>query len=94
MSVKNPDSPRQRPAQPAAHIDVLHTLAELCDVPLPRDLELDGMGLAELLVPSETGGWVERTLTAAFGTSQEMAKGRSDDRPLAVCLRRRPSAAV
>lgn len=45
-----------------AHIDVLPTLAELCDVPLPGNVELDGTSLAELLVPSETGGWAERTL--------------------------------
>ncbi|MEM8601781.1 MAG: arylsulfatase, partial [Bacteroidota bacterium] len=47
----------------AAHIDLLPTLAELSDVPLPDSLDLDGRSLAPLMrdaVPS--ADWPERRL--------------------------------
>ena len=49
--------------QITAHIDVLPTLAELCDVPLPKGLKVDGKSLAPLLnhqIRSER--WPDRTL--------------------------------
>ena len=53
----------------AAHIDLLPTLCELCDVPLPEGRELDGRSLVPLLIGrgSQTGtgektGWEDRRL--------------------------------
>ncbi len=46
--------------QLTAHIDVLPTLAELCNVPLPKGLDLDGKSLVPLL--KGTGQWTPRTL--------------------------------
>jgi len=46
--------------QLTAHIDVLPTLAELCGVPLPKGLDLDGKSLVPLL--RGEGFWQPRTL--------------------------------
>ncbi len=46
--------------QLTAHIDVLPTLAELCGVPLPEGLDLDGRSLVPLL--KGQGEWQPRTL--------------------------------
>lgn len=43
----------------AAHVDLLPTLCELCGVPLPRQVELDGMSLAPLLLDGDVT-WPER----------------------------------
>jgi len=43
-----------------AHIDVLPTLMELADVPLPAGLDLDGRSLVPLL--EQTDSWPDRTL--------------------------------
>jgi len=45
----------------AAHIDVLPTILELCDIPSPRDVHLDGISLAPLLFGSPAD-WPDRTL--------------------------------
>lgn len=37
----------------SAHVDLFPTLAELCDIPLPTDRELDGQSLAPLLTDGE-----------------------------------------
>jgi arylsulfatase A len=44
-----------------AHIDVLPTLAELCGVPLPANVSLDGVSLAELLT-GQADDLAERSL--------------------------------
>ncbi len=44
-----------------AHIDVLPTLLDLCDLEPPKDLKLDGMSLRPLLV-SKGEAWPRRTL--------------------------------
>jgi arylsulfatase A-like enzyme len=44
-----------------AHIDILPTLADLCDIPLSEDLKLDGMSLTPLLL-SRGEAWPDRTL--------------------------------
>lgn len=47
----------------SAHIDVLPTLVELCDLELPRANPLDGTSLADLLRPENPGSsWPARTL--------------------------------
>jgi len=43
-----------------AHIDVLPTLAEICSLPLPADVPLDGRSLAKLLAGGRD--WPDRTL--------------------------------
>ncbi|MBN2448892.1 MAG: arylsulfatase [Lentisphaeria bacterium] len=45
----------------AAHIDILPTLADLCNVPIPGGLALDGMSLRPLLEGS-AAEWPERTI--------------------------------
>ncbi len=46
-----------------AHIDVLPTLADLCDVPLPKGLKVDGKSLAPLLShQTRSERWPDRTL--------------------------------
>jgi len=47
----------------AAHIDLLPTLAELCEVKLPEDLRLDGKSLAPLLL-GKSPSWPDRMLFA------------------------------
>jgi arylsulfatase A-like enzyme len=49
----------------AAHIDVLPTLAELCQLPLPKGRQLDGTSLVPLL-RGTPGNWPDRTLFAHF----------------------------
>ncbi len=49
--------------QLTAHLDLLPTLAGLCDVPLPQDRALDGRSLVPLL-RGEDNAWTERTLFA------------------------------
>ncbi|MCA9071285.1 MAG: arylsulfatase, partial [Planctomycetaceae bacterium] len=48
--------------QITAHIDVLPTLAELCDVPLPKSLKIDGQSLVPLLKGDLAESWPNRTL--------------------------------
>lgn len=45
-----------------AHIDVLPTLAELCEVPLPETVNLDGKSLVPLLKADQDAKWPERIL--------------------------------
>ncbi|NQU26175.1 MAG: arylsulfatase [Candidatus Nealsonbacteria bacterium] len=47
-------------AQLTAHVDLLPTLLELCEVPKPKELKLDGKSLLPLLVKVED--WATRTL--------------------------------
>ena len=46
-----------------AHIDMLPTLAELCDVELPEGLDIDGMSLRPLLEKNTKVQWPARTIT-------------------------------
>lgn len=48
-------------ATPAAHIDVLPTLAQLCNAPLPRDRKIDGRSLVPL-VQGKPVDWADRPL--------------------------------
>lgn len=52
--------------QIAAHIDLLPTLVELCRLPLPRTLPLDGVSLVPLL-KGETAGWPDRMIFSHWG---------------------------
>ena len=45
----------------AAHIDIMPTLLDLCGIPLPRGLRIDGRSLAPLLRGS-AGSWQDRAL--------------------------------
>lgn len=45
----------------AAHIDILPTILDVCDVPLPRALKIDGCSVLPLLRGQVTG-WPDRTL--------------------------------
>jgi len=45
----------------AAHIDVLPTILEACEVPIPGDLQLDGLSILPLLQGDESD-WPERTI--------------------------------
>jgi arylsulfatase A-like enzyme len=54
----------------AAHIDLLPTLAELCDVSMPTGLKIDGRSLAPLL-KGETAGWPDRTLFTQWHRGDE-----------------------
>ena len=47
--------------QPAAHIDIYPTLAELCQAEIPGDRKIDGMSLLSLL-RGDTQGWSDRSL--------------------------------
>lgn len=47
--------------QIASHIDLLPTLVELCGVPMPRTLPLDGVSLVPLL-EGRTAGWPDRMI--------------------------------
>jgi arylsulfatase A-like enzyme len=46
---------------PAAHIDVLPTLAQLCKVPLPKDRKIDGHSLLPLM-EGKSVDWANRSL--------------------------------
>ena len=49
----------------AMHVDLLPTLCDLCDVPLPEGVKLDGKSVAPLLTGDPTGeasDWPDRTL--------------------------------
>jgi arylsulfatase A-like enzyme len=48
--------------QIAAHIDMLPTLLDACDVPVPQGLKIDGKSLLPLLVGAQNAGWPDRTL--------------------------------
>lgn len=52
--------------QIAAHIDLLPTLVELCRLPPPRTLPLDGVSLVPLL-KGETAGWPDRMIFTHWG---------------------------
>ena len=54
--------------QIAAHIDLLPTLVELCRLPMPRTLPLDGINLAPLL-KGETANWPDRMIFTHKGPS-------------------------
>jgi arylsulfatase A-like enzyme len=47
--------------QPAAHIDLLPTLAAACGITLPANIKIDGRNLSPLLTDSRAG-WPERSL--------------------------------
>ncbi len=47
--------------QIAAHIDILPTLVDLCGLPMPATLPLDGRSLVPL-IEGQTEGWADRTL--------------------------------
>ena len=47
--------------QPAAHIDVMPTLLEACNVSLPKDVKVDGRSFLPL-VEGKSSEWPERTL--------------------------------
>jgi arylsulfatase A len=47
--------------QIAAHIDLFPTILQLCDIPLPKTLPLDGRSLVPLL-DGNTEGWPERMI--------------------------------
>ena len=47
--------------EPAAHIDLMPTILDACDVTVPDGLELDGRSFLPLLV-GETANWPDRTL--------------------------------
>jgi arylsulfatase A-like enzyme len=53
----------------AAHIDVLPTLLELCHVPLPKNVVLDGRSLVPLL---ENKSWAERILFTSNNGSNDV----------------------
>ncbi|MEA1952466.1 MAG: arylsulfatase, partial [Planctomycetota bacterium] len=46
----------------AAHIDILPTIVELCDLPQPKTLPLDGLSLAPLLRGGKADDWPQRML--------------------------------
>lgn len=48
--------------QLAAHVDILPTLAKLCDIESGQPLPIDGKSLARLLQQGEEVAWPERTL--------------------------------
>ncbi len=52
----------QEVKQLTAHIDILPTLLDLCDIKPPADLMLDGTSLVPLLKNPGTQDWPERTL--------------------------------
>ncbi len=50
--------------QIAAAIDLLPTLADLCDIPLASEKELDGVSLEPLLLDSDAGQWPDRNIVS------------------------------
>ena len=48
--------------EPAAHIDLMPTILDACDVACPNDLKLDGLSMLPLL-EDDQASWPERTLT-------------------------------
>jgi hypothetical protein len=60
--------------QIAAHIDLLPTVLDFCDVPYPREIELDGKSLVPLLVGVED--WYRRTLILQSHQAQKPIKWR------------------
>jgi arylsulfatase A len=64
--------------QIAMHIDVLPTLMELCELPMPKTLPLDGMSLVPLL-NGDDSHWPQRTLF-----TQHMLGGRKGGMAAAV----------
>lgn len=55
--------PNTAVTQIAAHVDLFPTLSELCGVPMPKTLPLDGRSLAPLL-RGETENWPDRMIFA------------------------------
>ncbi|MBW6475271.1 MAG: arylsulfatase [Anaerolineaceae bacterium] len=47
--------------QITAHIDMMPTLLDLCDIPVPKDIQLDGTSLVPLLTGNDQD-WPDRTL--------------------------------
>ena len=52
------------------HIDLLPTLAEMCDVAIPERIQIDGRSLVPLL-KNDTSNWAERLLFAHWGNDAE-----------------------
>ncbi len=61
MRWKNRIKPGTRILEPAAHIDLLPTIAELCGVPVPGGLPIDGRSLVPLL-DGTAAPWPDRPL--------------------------------
>jgi hypothetical protein len=59
---------------PAAHIDLLPTLCDLCDVPLPTKNPLDGRSLKPLM-QQEDGKWTDRNLFSDWGKRVSVRAG-------------------
>ncbi|MHC4445002.1 MAG: arylsulfatase [Planctomycetota bacterium] len=57
-----------------AHIDLLPTIVELCDVPMAKTLPLDGRSLVPLL-KGRAGGWPDRMLFTVHAIPRKLAKG-------------------
>ena len=67
--------PETKIPQIAQHIDILPTLAELCGVPVPGRLELDGKSLAPLL-RRKANEWPDRMLYSHWGGTGNVTTGR------------------
>lgn len=63
----------------AAHVDLMPTLLELCGVPAPAGVKLDGSSLAPLLEGKEAG-WPERTLFTHQAPRGDVAAGAGSAR--------------
>ncbi len=59
-------APGTKVSQIAAHIDLLPTLVELCGVPMPEILPLDGVSILPLL-EGTTANWPERMIFSHWG---------------------------
>ncbi len=72
--------PRTHIRQIAAHIDLFPTILELCGVPLPNKLPLDGRSLVPLLVGRDVG-WADRPIFAErFRSGQTVEQTRGSVR--------------
>ena len=68
----------------SAHIDVLPTLADLCSLDLPRNVNLDGKSLVPVLYGGETEGANVVCALAAGSIPHKMAKVRRSNGKVAV----------
>jgi len=66
----------------AAHIDLLPTLMELCGVPMPETLPLDGVSLVPLL-KGDAAGWTDRMIF-----THQSRRGKAELAPGAVRTQR------